>query len=110
MLKIEKFDNIVVSTKMCFSTPNDTRFQLERKGFDKNGNPRYILSMSVENMLKIKENKKNKFYGRIYDVYDEDKCRLVFTSYNLSQDLKYLFEVCRIDSELVWVFLSYSNW
>ena len=65
MLKIEKFDNIVVSTKMCFSTPNDTRFQLERKGFDKNGNPRYILSMSVENMLKIKENKKNKCYKNV---------------------------------------------
>ena len=100
MLKIQKFDNIL-SDSMCYSTPNDTRFYVKRDKFDKNGNPRYILSMSVENMLKIKENKKNKFYGRVYDVYDEDKCRLVFTSYNLSQDLKYLFEVCRIDSELV---------
>ena len=100
MLKIQKFDNIL-SDSMCYSTPNDTRFYIKRNGFDKNGNPKYNLYMSVENIRKIKENKKGNFGGRIYDMDNEEKCRLVFTSYNLSQDLKYLFDICRIDSELV---------
>ena len=101
MMNITKFDQILVSEKMCYSTPNDTRFQLERRKFDKNGNPLYRLYMNHENMTKIKEHKKSNFVGRLYNYGDEDCCYLSFTSYNLSSDLKYLFEICRIDSELV---------
>ena len=96
MLEIYYFDSILCD--LCYTTPNDTRFYIKRQGFDKNGNPKYHLYMSFENMLKIKNTKCR--FGKVYDLYNEDKCRLVFTSYNLSQDIKYLFEICRIESNL----------
>ena len=98
MMYVDKFDSVVVSEKMCFCTPNDTRFQIERKGLNVYGNPVYRLYMNRENMTKIK-NSKNKI-GRVYHFEEEEKCFLSFTSYNVSSTLKFLFDNCGIQSEL----------
>ena len=98
MKKINKFENIL--SDVCYESPNGTSFYIQSHGVDSNKNPRYVLYMSMENILKIKDNKKNNFGGRVYDVRDEEKCRFIFTSYNLSEDIKFLFEICKIDTHL----------
>ena len=93
MREIETFKYI--ESGYVFNTPHNIQFFIERVGHDINGNPKYRLKVyDYITAQKIKSAK-----GRGGKFYIETKT-LHFTSYNLSESIKNIFEKAGIDSGL----------